>query len=112
MTQQAPSFSLMSDFNSVILTTNLPIQSEYVGQSAPLAIIQDYCPSDLNINTFSNNITYNSIFPYRQVSMLGTSPIRNMTFNCYTSDVAGNLTLMTIPPGISANIKLMFTKIK
>ena len=82
MTQQENTFANMVDFAAVVLTTNLPIQSEYIGQQTTLPIIQDYLPADLNINTFHNNIVYNAIFPYRQVRMISDVPFYSITINC------------------------------
>ena len=110
MTQQAPSFDRMTDFDRIVLTTNLPIQNEYLGTSTTLPIIQDYCPADLNISTFYNNIVYNAVVPYRQTRLLGDSPFYSIKFDCYTSNVAGTLAQMMLQPNNSANIKLQFIK--
>lgn len=110
MTQQAPTFAIYSDFNSVVLTTNLPIQNEFLGSATTLPIIQDYCPADLNITTYHNPIVYNSVVPYRQVSMISDQAFYSIRFDCFISNTAGLLTPMTLPPNSSANIKLMFTK--
>lgn len=110
MTQQSPSFANYSDFNSVVLTTNLPIQNEFLGSATTLPIIQDYCPADLNITTYHNPIVYNAVVPYRQVSLVSDQSFYSIRFDCFISNTAGNLTPMTLPPNSSANIKLMFTK--
>jgi hypothetical protein len=110
MTQQAQSFDNYSDFFSIVFTTSLPIQNEYYGTSSVIPIIQDYCPTDLDIKTFHNEIVYNAVFPYRQVSMSSNSPITNITINCMTSSTSGITNGMTLPPNSAANIKLMFTE--
>jgi hypothetical protein len=110
MTQQAPTFALYSDFNRLVFTTSLPIQNEYIGSSTAVPILQDYCPADLNISTFRNPIVYTAEFPYRQVRMKSDMAFYNISIDCNSSDIAGNLHLMTLPPNSAANIKLMFTE--
>lgn len=110
MTQQAPSFDRMTDFERIILTTNLPIANEYLGTSTALPIIQDYCPADLNVSTFYNNIVYNAITPYRQTRLLSDSPFYSIRVDCYVAKVSGELVPMTLQPHNSANIKFQFIK--
>jgi len=118
MTQQAPSFdNYSSGLNGIVLTTNLPIANEYSGSSTTMPIIQDYVPSDKDITTYYNNIVYNAIVPYRQVSMISNSAIYSIKMDCYTTstgtDAIGNgvqiFTPMQVPSGGNATIKLMFT---
>jgi hypothetical protein len=111
MTQQAPSFDRMADFDRVVLTCSLPIANEYLGtEPTSLPIIQDYCPADLDVSTYYNNIVYNAVVPYRQTRMISDTPFYSINFDCYTSSVGGTLTPMILPPNASANIKLMFIK--
>lgn len=111
MEQQASSFDLMCDFNSVVLTTSMPIQNEYINTgSIGLPILTDYCPNDLNIETYANNIVYNAVFPYRQVEMTGSGQLYVIDIQCYWSDISGSLHQMYLPPGESSNIKIMFSK--
>jgi hypothetical protein len=110
MTQQASSFDRMNDFDRIVITTSLPIANEYVGESTALPIIQDYCPADLDISTYYNNMVYNAVVPYRQTRMISDSPFYAVKFDCYTSDIAGTYRPIYLPPNNSANIKLMFIK--
>lgn len=110
MTQQASSFDRMTDFERIVLTTNLPIANEYLGTSTTLPIIQDYCPSDISVDTFYNNIVYNAIVPYRQTRLISDCAFYSLRFDCYVAHVNGTLKPMILQPNNSANIKLMFTK--
>ena len=83
MTQQAPSFPLMCSFGSLVLTSNLPVVNEYVGQSTRFPIIQDYVPNDLDISTFYDNIVYNAIFPYRTTDLISETPFYSVELNAY-----------------------------
>jgi hypothetical protein len=125
MTQQAPSFGLMSDMSGLILTSSLPIQNESTGiqfsvptdvmnqgQQVSVPILQDFIPTELDISTFSKDIVYNAITPYRQVEMISNSPIYNVNVKAYIQNISGTLTQTQMPPYASANIKLMFTKKK
>lgn len=107
--QQAPSFDLMCDFNSVIFTSSIPTSPEYTGSAdKTLMILNDYMLADLNAKTFNNDIVYNSTFPYRTIDMHGQTPITSIIIQCYISDKAGILTLNQLPPMSSASMKLMF----
>lgn len=110
MKQQAPSLDLMSDFGGVLLTSDLPIANEYVGSNISMPIIQDYSPSDLDISTFSNFITYNAIVPYRMTRLISDCSFYSVKFDCYVVNSAGTLSIMELPPNCSANIKLQFIK--
>lgn len=110
MTQQAPSFDRMRDFDRIVITTNLPIQSEYLGTSSTMPIIQDYYPADMSIDQYYNNIVYNAVVPYRQTKLISDVPFYSMKFDCYAADIAGNLTPMILQTNNAANLKLMFSK--
>jgi len=108
MIQEAPTFDNMATFDRVVLTCNLPIANEYVGESTALPIIQDYVPGDLDISTYFNSIVYNAIVPYRQTRLLSDTPFYSVKFDCYTVDSREIYTIMELPPNGTANIKLMF----
>ena len=114
MTQQATSFSQITDFHSIILTSNLPIQNEFslinTGSSADsvVPIISDFCPEELDVGDFNSDIVYNSIYPYRKINITSDSPFYDVSVSCYTSSDLGLLTPLILPAGQSANIKLMF----
>ena len=119
MTQQAPSFdNYSSGLSSVVITTNLPIQNEFIGGSTVMPIIQDFVPSDKTVTTYYNRIVYNAIVPYRQVSLVSNSAFYNIKMDCYTASIGLNIekqpdiiyTPMYVPSGGNASIKLMFTK--
>jgi hypothetical protein len=110
MTQQCNTLDLISDFASIVLTSNLPCSNEYVGDFARLPILQDYTPSDLDISTFYNSIVYNAVTPYRQVRLNGNAQIYDITIDAYIVDVNGTLTRCLLPPLQTANIKLMLTE--
>lgn len=109
MVQQGNTFESMVDFSSIVLTTSMPIQNEYIGTDTSFPILTDFCPSDLKIDTFHNNIVYNAVFPYRQTVMNSTCPLYNININCYWSEPSGKLNEILLSPNESANIKLMFT---
>lgn len=113
MVQQAPTFAQITDFDRIVLTTSLPIANEYLGTTTTLPIIQDYCPADLDISTFHNNIVYNAVVPYRQTRLISDSPFYSIRFDCFIASIGSDpdtLRAMVLPPNCSANIKLMFTK--
>jgi hypothetical protein len=109
MTQQGNTFENIVDFSNIVITTSMPIQNEYIGTDISFPIMTDFCPSDLNIDTFHNNIVYNAIFPYRQTAMASSEPLYNVAINCYWSDATDKLNEILLPPNGTANIKLMFT---
>jgi len=110
ITQQSSSFDNMVDFNSIVMTTSLPIECEFTGQAYGIPILSDYCPTDMTIKNFYNNITYNATYNYRQANLVSNSPIYNFDINCYWSDKAGILTPLKLPVNNSANIKIMLCK--
>lgn len=110
MIQQAPSFENICDFQSIVLTTSIPIENEYIGSDIGIPILTDYCPSDLTIETFHNKIVYNTIVPYRQANIRSTNPLYVIEVKCYWKNVNGELIELFIPPNDTANVKLMFIK--
>jgi hypothetical protein len=109
MTQSGFYFSNWLDFDSILITTNLPIANEYQGSSTALPILSDFVPSNVSISNFHDPIIYNTITPYRQYPLISDSPIYDITCYCYLSSTSGELRPILIGPGQSANIKLMFT---
>ena len=110
MQQNSSSFSSTTDFDRVVITTDLPIQAEYIGSSVSLPIIQDFCPNEITSQNFHENIVYNAIFPYRTAKMTSDVAFYSINFNFYWADVNGTLTEMLLPVKSSANIKVMFTR--
>ena len=110
MTQQHPSLDIYSDFQSIQFTTNLPIRNEFVGEQDQQAIIQDYMPNDLNINTFHNHISFTAVYPFRFVNLMGAPAITNISFTVYMVKNDGSREVMQIPNNDAASIKLMFVK--
>lgn len=110
MTAQAPSTDILSDFDRVVITSNLPIANEYSGTATALPIIQDYTPGDLDVSTFYNKIVYNAVTPYRQTRLIGDSAFYSIRMDCYVQNSSGTLFPMLLPPHQGANIKIMFTE--
>jgi hypothetical protein len=109
MTQSGFFFSNWLDFDSIIITTNLPIANEYQGSSTALPILSDFVPSTVTISNFHDPIIYNPITPFRQYPLISDSPIYDIKCYCYLSTTYGELRQIFVGPGRSANIKLMFT---
>lgn len=114
MTQQASSFSQITDFHSILLMSNLPIQNEIAtvntsdSSDAIVPIISDYCPEVLDISDFNSDMVYNAIFPYRRVQLTSDSPFYSVNISAYISNDLGKLSPLILPAGQSANIKIMF----
>jgi len=90
-----------------VITTNLPIVSEYQGGSLP--ILSDYHFSDTNINIFHNRVIYNAIVPYRKTALLSSGSITNIACYVYVRKTDGSLIPLNIGNDQSSVIKLMFT---
>lgn len=109
MTQAGFYFSNWLDFDSIIITTNLPIANEYQGSATALPILSDFVPSNVTISNFHDPIIYNPVTPFRQYPLISDSPIYDIKCYCYLSTTNGELRQIFVGPGRSANIKLMFT---
>ncbi len=109
ITQEALYFSNWIDFDSIVITTTMPIANEYQGSNIALPILSDFSPSDITINNFHNPIVYNPATPYRQYPLITESPFYDIKCYCYISSISGELRPIEVGPGQSANIKLMFT---
>jgi hypothetical protein len=110
MTQQDQSFDNITDLTSIVISSNLPVDKEYVGEATAFPILNDFVVNDLTISTFRNRIVYNPPGPpFRQTHMHGSQPFRNVTCQVYLTDPYFNLTPVMLGPNESASIKLMFT---
>jgi len=109
--QEASSFDNMTDLNTFTMSTSLPVHPEYFGSDIRYPMLTDFTPDEITANNFSSRVVYNAVFPYRFITLVQNTSIVQFDITCWTTDAAGSRTLMMIPPGSSANIKLMFTHI-
>ena len=119
MTQQSASVPYMIDFAGLILTSNMPTRNEYFGlnlgilsnvNQSSTPILQDFLPTQLDISDFNQNMVYNAIVPYRQVSIQSDVSFNNITINALKVDSSGVPTPINLAPKGFSSIKLMFTK--
>jgi len=123
MTSQQPLFQQLTDFASIVFTSNLPTQNEYIGyntntaqitgsqtQQIALPVLSDYSPTGFTISNFHEPIVYNAVVPYRQTQLRGNNTINNIHINAFIVNNAGTFIPVQLPPSGNANIKLMFTK--
>jgi hypothetical protein len=48
MTQQSPNLGIMTSFSSVLITSSLPVKSEYIDQTSAINIMASYSTSDIS----------------------------------------------------------------
>jgi hypothetical protein len=111
------------DYARLILMSNIPTDNEVIGVSndvntqnnltqVGLPVLMDFTPEELTIHNYNNYIVYNAITPYRQVSINTNLSFDNIQIYVYYETVMAGLQRIEVPPGTSADIKLMFTEKK
>lgn len=109
------------DFARLVLVSNIPTDNEYIGVTndvnaqnnitqAGLPVLMDFSPAEISINNYNNYINFNAIVPYRQVSIRSNLAFDNIVIDVYYETVMAGLQRIVIPPGTSADVKLMFTE--
>jgi hypothetical protein len=122
MTSQQPILQQLTDFDGIVLTSDMPTKNEYVGYNInntsvagsqisqiSFPILQDFTPQDLTVSNFHESIVYNAIVPYRQTDLQSDITINRIRIEAYVTNTSGSITPVVMPPNGSANIKLMFT---
>ena len=100
----------ITDFQGVLLTSNLPLQNEVYPSDIKLPILSDYNVNDVVITQFRDRIIYNANTPWRQVSLKSNTPLNEMSVTVYIQRTDGSITPLTLEPYQSASIKIMFSK--
>lgn len=123
MTQEYQSLGYMALLKSIIIGTNMNVQSEIFFINNPQAfqnlnfvnVLTDYLP-DINSNNdagvSSKNFIYNAPSLYRLFEFKQRTPLYNISANIYFTDNLNNLYPLYLKKGTIANIKIMFIKKK
>jgi hypothetical protein len=124
LSQTAPSLGSMNGVRSIYITTSMPIDSEALptsitpGQSANNSTNKDKIMSDFLIATepATNpvqdriSVSYLPQAEYRMIQMRGTQPLYLIDLKWWYTLQDGTKREMLIPPGGSANAKLLFRR--
>jgi hypothetical protein len=122
-TQETPRLGAINTLYSILLTTQMPVKSEFIPAS-PLSldkttsssnsqkILTDFEPSfspneDI---TSTGYFQFAQIGPYRYIDLATDQPLNQIDFQVYYTDSQGVITPLTIPPGFSFTVKIMLEK--
>ena len=125
-TQEGVQLGNMTDIQGLVFISNLPTQAENTGISvttdttggylnpnnAQLQILLDFEPvqgSNLLTTISAQRFQYQPSL-YRLVPLIGTAPITNINFQIFYQNNVGGLIPVTISPGRSLNVKLLFLR--
>ena len=107
MTQETNNFGNCTDLDSIVLTSSMPIQQEYIGSGSPIQIVTDFVPI-ISSQTYYDPITYTAVFPYRNVDMNGHIPLSNINITVYWKSKDGTLHQFYVSSNTTSSVKLMF----
>ena len=124
MSQTAPSLASMNGVRSIYITTSMPIDSEALptsiapGQNANNSTNKEKIMSDFLVATEPEtnpvqdriSVSYLPTAEYRMIQMRGTQPLYLIDLKWWYTLQDGTAREMSIPPGGSANAKLLFRR--
>lgn len=124
ISQAGPSLASMNGVRSVFITTSMPIDSEGLptsispNQNANNSSNKERILSDFLVSTEPGNnpvvdrisLSYLPTAEYRMVQMRGTQPLVLIDLKWWYTLQDGRSREMSIPPGGSANAKIMFRR--
>lgn len=108
--QQNDSFALLTDFSSIIVTTNLPVQSEYIKGGIRYNVMTDFIALDPTAGRFYTPLVYTAVVPYRQAQILSDSQINSIILRLYYTTSYDDIVELRMAPGTHAELKLMFQR--
>lgn len=109
-TQQCDSFANLIDFSSILVTTNLPMQSEYIKDGIGYNIMTDFISLDAKASNFQSPLVYSTIVPYKQAQLQSDSQLNSIIMSVYYATSYGFMLPLMMYPGTHAELKLMFQK--
>jgi hypothetical protein len=110
-TQQWTSFANMSDFVSMQVLTNMPIQTQFSGKGNINTVLLEIHPLDIGMDTYHQNLSYNVVFPYKWRDIISPMQVSDIWFKIfYTTSSSVSPVPLLIPPNTTATIKLIFQK--
>jgi hypothetical protein len=124
MSQTAPSLASMGGVRSIYITTSMPIDAEALptssaaGQNQNSSVNKQKIMSDFLISTdpATNpvqdriSVSYLPTAEYRMAQMRGSQPLTLIDLKWWYTLQDGTAREMTIPPGGSANAKILFRR--
>jgi hypothetical protein len=107
------------DLKTIILTSNLPTvgenystpQTSTEGKNLLLNVLSDYGVSIEGSEVLNGTLEYLEQYP-KYISMKSSEPLSSLRFEFYEIDSKGNFKPISLSPGSSAELRLLFEKIK
>jgi hypothetical protein len=116
MTEEYSNQYHWSSFNTIVMTSNMPITPEFIGTSNSNGTnslrntIFSYTPPNKSAADFRNQIFYDSNGESQLVNLISNTPLNKIDFTLHAQDKNGQLTYIFCENQDSASVKFKFTR--